>query len=167
MSMTKLQIGITSALAVAGATGFVLQAETLRLGDEGVALKDRWQPIAQAEAAAAAAAGGTYDISKLDQVPRAKGLQARPQYPAALRAAGVEGQVVVDLVVDRDGNVQNAFAAKSSQPEFAAAALAAVNQWKFSPGRKDGRNVNTHMLVPFEFSLNKKAGGGAFQVDGK
>jgi TonB family protein len=169
MSMTKLQIGITSALVVAGATGFVLRAEAQRPGDKGVASKGRLQQVAKADEArrAADASVEVYDISKLDQAPRAKS-QARPQYPVALRTEGVEGQVVVDFIVDRNGNVQNAFAAKSSRPEFAAAAVEAVNQWTFSPGRKDGRDVNTHLLVSIMFTLNnKKDAPGTPKPDGK
>ena len=168
MSMTKLQIGIISALAVAGTTGFVLQAETPRLNDGELALKDRMQPVANAGEARTAADAGVevYDISKLDQPPRPK-FQARPQYPRELRQAGISGQVVVDFIVGKDGNVQNAYAVKSTQKEFEAAAVDAVSQWKFSPGRKDGRDVNTHMQVPIVFSLNQKTGGGAFQVEGK
>ena len=161
MSMTKLQLGISSALAVAGATGLVLQAqsnaalrdevaalrqqnaataqtraendrlkrtgvevvelrsddaELKRLSDESVVLKGRLQQVARAEQARVAAApvsGEVFDISKLDQTPRPK-YQARPQYPFELRRAGVTGQVVVDFIVDKDGNVQNAQAAKSS-----------------------------------------------------
>ena len=169
MSMTKLQIGITSALAVAGATGFVLQAEDLRLSDNGVALMSRLQPVANADEARRAADAGVevYDISKLDQPPRPK-FQARPQYPRELRQAGISGQVVVDFIVDKDGNVRNAYAVNSTQKEFEASAVGAVSQWKFSPGRKDGRDVNTHKQVPIVFSLNsKQAAPGTPKPDGK
>jgi periplasmic protein TonB len=47
---------------------------------------------------------------------------------------------------------------KSSQREFEAAAVQAVSQWKFTPGRKRGSNVNTHMQVPIVFSLPKTDG---------
>ncbi|MBI4623852.1 MAG: TonB family protein [Verrucomicrobia bacterium] len=154
MSMTKLQVGIGSALAVAGATGMALQAwtnaelrdevaslrqqntaiaplraanaqlkraavevadlrnddaELKRLNDEAAALKARMQQVARAQAAAG---GEVYELSKLDRVPRAR-FQARPQYPAEMRRAGVAGEVVVDFIVDKDGNVQNAYAARS------------------------------------------------------
>ncbi len=98
-------------------------AELARLSDEAVALKTRMQQVARAKATAAAAAGAhaeVFDPSKLDQQPVPK-FQARPQYPSELRQAGVMGSVVVDFIVDKDGNVQNAYALKSSlagkQPE--------------------------------------------------
>ena len=94
-----------------------------------------------------------FDLSKLDQQPVAR-FQARPQYPFEMRRAGIAGEVVVDFIVDANGDVQNAYAARSSQREFESAAVQAVSKWKFKPGRKGGRNVNTHMQVPIVFTLN-------------
>ncbi|MEY2880398.1 MAG: hypothetical protein RLZZ15_2778 [Verrucomicrobiota bacterium] len=95
-----------------------------------------------------------FDISKLDQQPVAK-LQGRPQYPFEMRRAGIAGDVLVDFLVDTNGDVQNAYAAKSSQREFEQAAVSAVSKWKFKPGRKGGRDVVTHMQVPIVFTLNE------------
>jgi protein TonB len=96
-----------------------------------------------------------FDLSKLDQQPVAQ-FQARPQYPFEMRRAGIAGEVVVDFIVDNNGTVQNAFAVRSSQREFEAAAIQAVSKWKFKPGRKGGRAVNTHMQVPIVFTLNEE-----------
>lgn len=96
-----------------------------------------------------------FDLSKLDQQPQAR-FQARPQYPFEMRRAGIAGEVVVDFIVDSNGDVQNAYSIKSSQREFEAAAVLAVSKWKFKPGRKGGRNVNTHMQVPIVFTLNEE-----------
>jgi len=97
-----------------------------------------------------------FDISKLDQAPVAK-FQARPQYPFEMRRAGIAGEVLVDFIVDSNGDVRNAYAARSSQREFEAAAVQAVSKWKFRPGKKGGRNVNTHMQVPIVFTLNEES----------
>jgi len=96
-----------------------------------------------------------FDISKLDQVPVAK-FQARPQYPFEMRRSGVAGEVVVDFIVDTNGDVRNAYSARSTQREFEAAAVQAVSKWKFRPGKKGGRAVNTHMQVPIVFTLNEE-----------
>ena len=95
-----------------------------------------------------------FDISKLDQQPVAR-FQARPQYPFEMRRAGISGEVLVDFIVDTNGDVRNAFSAHSSQREFEAAAVQAVSKWKFKPGRKNGHNVYTHMQVPIVFTLNE------------
>ena len=96
-----------------------------------------------------------FDISMLDVTPVPK-FQARPQYPFEMRRAGIAGEVVVDCIVDTAGDVQNAYALRSSQREFEAAAVQAVAKWKFKPGRKGGRDVPTHMQVPIVFTLNEE-----------
>ncbi len=95
-----------------------------------------------------------FDISKLDQQPVAR-FQARPQYPFEMRRAGISGEVLVDFIVDTNGDVRNAFSAHSSQREFENAAVQAVSKWKFKPGRKNGHAVYTHMQVPIVFTLNE------------
>ena len=96
-----------------------------------------------------------FDISMLDQIPVPR-FQAKPQYPFEMRRAGIAGEVVVDFIVDTAGDVQNAYALRSSQREFEAAAVQAVGKWKFKPGRKGGRDVPTHMQVPIVFTLNEE-----------
>jgi periplasmic protein TonB len=96
-----------------------------------------------------------FDISKLDQRPEAR-LQARPQYPFEMRRAGIAGEVLVDFIVDTNGDVRNASAVHSSQREFEASAVQAVSKWKFRAGRKNGHSVFTHMQVPIVFSLDQE-----------
>jgi TonB family protein len=93
-----------------------------------------------------------FDLSRIDVAPVPK-LQVTPQYPRELLLGRVEGEVVVDFIVDRNGDVQNAYALRSSRREFEAAAVAAVGKWKFKPGRKGGRDVPVHMQVPIFFSF--------------
>ncbi len=96
-----------------------------------------------------------FDISKLDQIPQAK-FRAKPVYPFDMRRAGISGEVVVEFICDTNGDVLNAFAVRSSQREFEAAAVQAVSKWKFRPGRKGGRAVNTRMQQPISFTLNEE-----------
>ena len=93
-----------------------------------------------------------FDISKLDQKPQPRS-QVQPQYPFEMRRAGITGNVLVEFIVDANGDVRNAFAVRSSQREFETAAVQAVSKWKFKPGRKGGRAVNTRMQVPIDFNL--------------
>lgn len=94
-----------------------------------------------------------FDIRNLDQQPMPK-FRAKPQYPFEMRRAGINGEVVVEFIVDTNGDVRNAFAVRSSQRDFEQAAVQAVSKWKFRPGRKGGRAVNTRMQVPIVFTLN-------------
>ena len=95
-------------------------------------------------------------ISQLDSVPQVM-FRNTVQYPFEMRRLGVEGEVVVEFVVDSEGNVSDAFAVRSSQSEFEANALASVNKWKFKPGVKAAQNVNTRMQVPIVFALEERS----------
>lgn len=99
--------------------------------------------------------GKIFDLSQLDQIPQAT-IQVKPQYPFEMRRAGISGEVVVDFIVDTNGDVRNAYAASSTQRDFEQAAVTAVSKWKFRPGIRGGRPVNTHMQVPIVFSLNNE-----------
>ncbi|MFI5355777.1 MAG: TonB family protein [Opitutales bacterium] len=79
-------------------------------------------------------------------------VQSQPEYPAVAVVQGLAGEVVVEFIVDKEGEVKGAQVVHSSNPVFDAAALAAVACWVFEPGRKDGRNVATRMRVPVVFT---------------
>jgi TonB family protein len=129
-------------------------AEFTRLQQDADVLRERLQQVAKAEKARAATPRSVVglDISKLDRTPTPR-YQQRPQYPQAMRQAGISGEVVVDFVVDANGEVKNAQAVRSSRVEFEAAAVEAVSAWKFNPGQKGGNAVNTHLQVPIVFTL--------------
>jgi protein TonB len=58
--------------------------------------------------------------------------RAQPKYPDKLRERGVRGVVVVDVVVDTDGDVESARAVSGPQ-ELHKPAVKAARKWKFSP----------------------------------
>jgi len=95
-----------------------------------------------------------FDINTLDQKPMPR-VQIQPQYPFEMRRAGIEGEVVVEFIVDTNGDVRNPFIVRSTQREFESAAIQAVSKWKFRPGRKGGRAVNTgrvQQLISFKIN---------------
>lgn len=94
-----------------------------------------------------------FDIANLDQIPQAR-VQVQPNYPFEMRRAGISGEVIVMFIVGNTGDVIDAYAAKSTQREFEAPAVQAVMKWKFRPGRKGGKAVNTRMQVPIVFNLS-------------
>lgn len=79
--------------------------------------------------------------------------QAHPSYPLAGRLLEIEGEVLVEFIVNPAGRVENAHAVRSSLPLFDTAAISAVQQWRFKPGVKAGSAVRTKMQVPIVFSL--------------
>jgi protein TonB len=97
--------------------------------------------------------GQIFDLSQLDQIPVAR-IQQQPIYPYEMRRAGITGEVNVGFIVDANGDVRDAYVMNSTHREFEVPAVQAVSKWKFRPGRRGGRAVNTRMSVPIVFSFN-------------
>jgi TonB family protein len=76
----------------------------------------------------------------------------QPDYPQSAIDAGVEGTVVVTVVIDQNGNVSDA-EIFSSVAQLDNAALSAARRKTFSPGAIDGSPVITRMNIPIVFSL--------------
>lgn len=99
------------------------------------------------------ALGAIFDLASLDQRPEAT-VRIKPIYPFEMRRSGLKGEVTVGFIVDSDGNVRDPYIIKSSSPGFEDAAIQAVLKWKFRPGKKGGKAVNTRVAQPLSFSLN-------------
>ena len=98
--------------------------------------------------------GDPVGIGKLDRTPRAT-VQTAPLYPAAMRASGIEGRVLVEFTVDTQGRVVSADVLTATNREFEEAAIRAVMKWRFETGRRNGRVVPFRMEVPLEFRLSE------------
>ncbi|HWA09316.1 MAG TPA: TonB family protein [Opitutaceae bacterium] len=97
--------------------------------------------------------GGTMvDVAMLDEVPRAR-VRIPPAYPAAARAAGIVGEVLVEFAVDPSGRVLNPRVVRSSDRSFDEPTLRAVSRWVFEPGRREGRPVSFRLVVPVVYRL--------------
>lgn len=96
--------------------------------------------------------GQIFDISQLDRVPEPM-VQTPPVYPFELRRDVETGRVVVGFIVDSKGDVVAPYVVESSHRGFEVAAITGVAKWKFRPGIKGGKRVNTRMLVPIIFRL--------------
>jgi protein TonB len=79
----------------------------------------------------------------------------RPQYPSSARAMGITGRVLVRVVVDAAGRVEQGSArVLRSISALDTAAVAAIVQWRFSPSvDRLGRPVRVILDIPVEFSL--------------
>ena len=76
----------------------------------------------------------------------------QPEYPVLARQTHVAGTVVVNAVIDEDGNVVGA-RALSGHPLLIPAALKAVLQWKYEPTLLNGTPVAVEMEVTVHFNL--------------
>lgn len=80
---------------------------------------------------------------------------AQPEYPEMARAAGIEGKVVVSMVVDTLGNVAKAEVyATSGNTLLDQAAVNAAYKCGFVPGyQRDRPVVVRNVILPFNFRL--------------
>jgi protein TonB len=78
-----------------------------------------------------------------------------PRYPEALRAAGVEGTVVIRFAVDTGGSVDPASieVISSTHELFTAAARQTLLRLRFFPAEVGGRKLRATALMPFQFTL--------------
>jgi TonB family protein len=73
-----------------------------------------------------------------------------PDYPEAARPANLQGVIVLDVVVGRDGSVLDMHALNG--PEMLAeAAMDALRWWRFEPYRVEGQPVVVETTVAVEF----------------
>ena len=93
-----------------------------------------------------------FEIADLDEKPEPL-YRIAPKYPFDLKRSGIQGRVFLLFVVNENGQVENARVTESPHPEFSKAALAAINTWKFNPGKKGGKPVKTRIRIPLAFSL--------------
>jgi periplasmic protein TonB len=75
---------------------------------------------------------------------------ANPEYPAAAKASGQKGSVVLQVLVARDGSVQEAKFLQGSLM-FARAATDAVKLWHFKPYLMNGRAVSVQSVITLNF----------------
>ena len=90
-----------------------------------------------------------FSLADLDQEPRAV-YQPSPAVSAKLRKK-MPGTVYVLFEVDQRGRVHNPIVQKSTDPVFERPALAAVKQWRFEPGRRNGEPVRFRIRIPITF----------------
>jgi TonB family protein len=78
----------------------------------------------------------------------------KPRYPAALKKAGISGEVWAQFVVDTTGRVdmRTFKALKSSGLEFTAAVKAVLPTWRLDPAIRQGKKVKQVVQQSFVFS---------------
>jgi TonB family protein len=74
-------------------------------------------------------------------------------YTQSARSQGVEGTVVLMVLVRRDGSVGAANVSRGLEPSLDRSALGTVRGWKFAPAMHDGRTVEVVLEVGVEFRL--------------
>lgn len=81
------------------------------------------------------------------------------KYPEKAVKEKKTGKVLVNFVIDKEGNVTNPRVIRSVDPALDAEALRVVRQMpKWKPGIKDGKPIEVSINIPFTFMLSKTDG---------
>ncbi len=91
-----------------------------------------------------------YALSEKPEVRK----KIEPTYPELARKAGIEGMVVVKVLIGTKGQVEKVEIVKS-HPMLDDAAITAAKQFLFKPGKQRDRFVRVWMTIPFTFRLKK------------
>ena len=90
--------------------------------------------------------GGMGELSKL--------LSSNLKYPLISFENGVQGEVLVQFVVDKEGNVEEVTVFKGVDPYLDAEALRVIKMMpKWKPGKHEGKEVNVKCTIPVGFRL--------------
>ena len=90
--------------------------------------------------------GGMGELSKL--------LKRNLLYPLISFENGVQGEVLVQFVIDKEGNVKEVTVFKGVDPYLDAEALRVIKMMpKWKPGKHEGKEVNVKCTIPVGFRL--------------
>jgi len=91
--------------------------------------------------------GGNVQMTKLIR-------QVKPNYPESAKAQGIEGTVLLNAIISKEGNLIGlSVMNKLADPDLAAAALDAVKQWRYQPTLLNGEPVEVITTVTMNFKL--------------
>jgi protein TonB len=80
--------------------------------------------------------------------------RGEPNYTDTARKARIAGTVIVEAIIDKQGNVDNVKVIKGLPAGLSEEAVKAVRKWKFRPGTMNGEPVTTIFNLTVQFQLN-------------
>lgn len=91
-------------------------------------------------------------------MPKLKGglsaLEQKIQYPEKASKAGVQGRVIVQFIVNKDGEVENPHIVRGIGAGCDQEALRVVKQAHFTPGKQNGKVVRVQYSLPIIYRLS-------------
>ena len=149
-------------LAALAVTAFA-RPEVSAVADEISAVKviapavhDSIQPNVQPAVAAPSSA--------LDQMPEFPGgmealntyLRNNIRYPQEAQKAGIQGRVIIQFIVSKDGSITDAEVVESVDPQLDAEALRLIkNMPRWKPGMRKGQAIRVKQTLPIRFAFTK------------
>ena len=98
-----------------------------------------------------------YELGAEGEAPSIRGgyrsLYLNIDYPEAARRSGIEGRVILDFTVDRQGQTHQIEVIQPLHPLTDSAAVRAVRSTRFTPGTVDGDPIPVRLQLPIRFEL--------------
>ncbi len=92
--------------------------------------------------------------AEVDELPRRLPVNRAPVYPLDALLAGIQGRVMVRVLITAEGRVARATVEDSSGSiSLDDSALTAIRGWRFLPARRFGLAVQHEVLVPVKFTI--------------
>jgi protein TonB len=104
------------------------------------------------EGAGGGTGGGPYRPGSGIEPPRLL-REVKAEYTEEARRRGITGSVMLEIVVTRDGTVEDVTVRRGLGGGLDERAAAAVRQWRFAPARRLGEAVDVIVQVSVDFSL--------------
>jgi TonB family protein len=79
-----------------------------------------------------------------------------PLYTETARKAKVEGTVIVEAIIDRDGSIKNVTILKGQPMGLSLSAMEAICGWRFKPATLKGEPVKVYYVLTVNFNVQKE-----------
>lgn len=120
----------------------------------GLALVSVRGGVVQAAEAVSLAAEGNEDVV----VKPAPLNKVAPEYPDEAKKEGIQGRVVIDVLIDKNGEPVKVKVLESPHDLLTKAAIVALEQWQFRPGTVNGEPAEMKIQLKLDFKLDGDAG---------
>ena len=81
-------------------------------------------------------------------------IESKVHYTEMAKRIGVEGTIIVEAVIDKEGKVIEAKVVRNLFPDLDEISLEAVKSTLFKPGKQRGKPVKVRIDIPIKFRLN-------------
>ncbi|MFZ0594017.1 MAG: energy transducer TonB [Bryobacteraceae bacterium] len=76
-----------------------------------------------------------------------------PVYPASAKAAGIQGAVLLEAVISKDGVPQEIRVLSSPSDDLSESALEAVREWRYTPTLLNGEPIEVLTDITVNYTL--------------
>ena len=80
--------------------------------------------------------------------------KVQPEYPKIYLQTSTQGDVLVEVIIDRQGNIEDQRVLRSDGELFTDASLTALKKFLYKPGQLNGKPVKYKLIERFRFKLN-------------